>query len=258
MTYQPTLKVLVMHGEHLIDAGLATSLTRHADIEVVPPCPTSTQDGDLPSWIARQTVDVVITDYSRGVALVESLRVAQAPSRPGRSRIVIVTSRATQNEIQIALKRGVAGYLTVTSPEDEVIDAVRKVHRGMRHVSEPLARLMLEGLLGDGLTLRESEVLRLAAKGCPNKVIAARLRVELGTVKSHMKAVFDKLSASNRTEAVVIASQRGLLVLEKSVDQGMHSGEALKHPYEATTHSRHPHTPSEMPQSSSRMQSCGA
>jgi DNA-binding NarL/FixJ family response regulator len=246
MTRHPTLRVLVMHGEHLIDAGLAISLARHADIEILAPCPAGIEASDLPGWVAGQNADVVITDYSRGLSLAEAWQLSRVPPQRGRSRIVIVTSRATQNEIRSALKQGVAGYLTVTSAADEVIDAVRKANMGMRHVSEPLARIMLEDLLGDQLTPRESEVLGLAAQGCATKVIAARLQVEPATVASHMKSVMDKLNAGNRTEAVVIANQRGLVALE-GAGQSTHSVGPLSHRHETTIQRRRPPRPEEWP-----------
>lgn len=246
MTNQPTLKALVMHGEHLIDAGLVISLSRHADIEVLAPCLTGMNERDMPGWIAEQTADVVITDYRLGLLLAEAWQGRQTPTRRWLSRIVIVTSRATQTEIRTALHRGVAGYLGVTSTADEVIDAVRTVHLGMRHVSEPLARMLLEDLLGDQLTPRETEVLQLAAQGYATKVIAARLRVESSTIASHMKSVMGKLNAGNRTEAVVIANRRGLVVLEGAgLSAHSHSVAAPTHRREDATRSRRLFTRSE-------------
>ena len=126
---------------------------------------------------------------------------------------MVVTSRATQSEIRTALKHGVAGYLTSTSPANEVMDAVLNVQMGIRHVSGSLAIGLLDNVLNEQLTPRETDVLRLAAQGLANKVIAARLQVELGTIKCHMRGILEKLGASNRTEAVVIAHERGLLAL---------------------------------------------
>jgi DNA-binding NarL/FixJ family response regulator len=206
------IRILVMHGENLIDAGLVATLSRHADIEILEPC-TARDPQAVLQGLPGQRADILITDYERGVWLAAALHEEQVPFRPVRPRLILVTSRATQNEIRTALKQGVAGYLTASSPADEVLEAVRKVQMGMRHVSEPLAGKLLDDLLGEQLTPRESQVLRLAAEGLANKVIAARLRVELGTVKCHMRAVLDKLRAGNRTEAVVIAQQRGLLAL---------------------------------------------
>lgn len=222
MAHPTRIRIVVMHAEHLVDAGLTATLARHADLEIVAlpqtPAPHAEQSAERPAELLAelqaQRIDVVVADYDRGVGLARALQQGSGPLRTPATRVMIVTGRLTQAETRSALKLGVAGYLTSTCPSDEVLDAVRKVHLGMRHVSELLARSLLEDLLGERLTPRESEVLRLAAQGCANKVIAARLRVELGTVKCHMKSVLEKLRASNRTEAVIIASQRGLLALE--------------------------------------------
>lgn len=212
MAEQKKIRVLVMHCESLADAGLAATLARHGDIDVLAPCPANTTQALL-RWLAEQHADILVADYDRGLCLIDALQQTQVPFRAARPRIIIVTSRVTQAEIRTALQQGVAGYITNTSPADEFIDAVRKVQMGMRHVSEPLARSLLDDLLGEQLTPRETEVLGLAAQGCANKTIASQLRVELGTVKCHMRAILDKLRARNRTDAVVIANHRGLLAL---------------------------------------------
>lgn len=213
------VKVIVMHGEGLIDAGLVATLTRHDDVEVLEPLAQHAAQTALVNQLAHQRADILITDYDRGMRLAADLQRNRVPFRPVRPRIMVVTSRATQTEIQGALKRGIGGYVLSTSPSDEIIDAVRKLHLGVRHVSEPLMRLLLDDMAGVRLTPRENDVLRLAALGCANKVIAGRLQVELGTVKCHMKAVLDKLGASNRTEAVVIANRRGLLAPQTGVHE---------------------------------------
>lgn len=210
------IKVLVMHEEHIVEAGLKATLAGQASHELVAQdAPNAIDSGSL-AWFIEHGVDVAITDYDRGLALAKAMQRAQQQSRPRPLSTVIVTSRTTQAEIRTALKHGVNGYLTTSSPANEIVDAVRKVHAKIRHVSEPLAHYLLEGMLDEQLTPRESEVLRLAAQGLANKVIAVRMGIELGTVKCHMKSVMDKLQARNRTDAVVIANQRGLLTLGRT------------------------------------------
>ena len=172
------MKVLIMHGESLIDAGLAVTLARHDDVEVLEPFAHDTPQTALLHRFAQERADILITDYDRGMRVAGALQHAQVPFRPVRPRIMVVTNRATQAEIQGALKQGIGGYLLSTSPSDEIIDAVRKLHLGVRHVSEPLMRLLLDDMTGERLTPRETDVLRLAALGCANKVIAARLQVD--------------------------------------------------------------------------------
>ena len=228
MVQASRLKAVVVHDNCLVDAGLAVTLSRHPDIHVLDPCPAPLPLGAMLRWLADQAADIVITDYDRGLWLVESMQRAQVPFRSVQSRAMIVTDRVTQAEIRTALKRGVAGYLSTYSPAEEIVDAVRKVGMGMRHVSEPLAHSLLEDFLGERLTPREAEVLQLAALGCTNKMIAARLKVELGTVKCHMRAVLDKLGVGNRTEAVVTANRRGLLALRRDGTNRSNPGPAVE------------------------------
>lgn len=212
MAHQDRTRILVMHGENLIDAGLTATLGRYPHIELVGPCDAQ-PFASLVHWLIAERVDVVMTDYDRGRSLAAALRRADAGSRTDGPHLVVVTSRATRPEIRTALDEGVAGFLTSTSPASEIVDAVSNVQRGGRHIGKLLARGLLDDALDQQLTPRETEVLGLAAQGLVNKVIAARLQVELGTVKCHMRAILEKLHAGNRTEAVVIAHKRGLLAL---------------------------------------------
>jgi DNA-binding NarL/FixJ family response regulator len=213
MGQRSVFRTIVMHSDYLVDAGLAAALARHADIQVLEPCPTSLRSGERLCWLAGQAADIVITDYDRGLWILDAAQRGHVPFSPVLPRTMIVTDRVTQAEIHTALKNGVAGYLTVTTAAEETINAVRKVGMGVRHISEGLAGSLIDDLLGEKLTPRESEVLKWVALGSPNKVIAARLNIELGTVKCHMRSVLQKLGAGNRTEAVVIANRRGLLAL---------------------------------------------
>jgi DNA-binding NarL/FixJ family response regulator len=215
MGQRSAFRTLVMHRDYLVDAGLAATLARHADIHVLEPCPRSLPSGESLRWIVGQAADIVITDYDRGLWMLDAAQRGHASFGPALPRAMIVTDRVRQAEIQMALKHGVAGYLTMTTAAEEIISAVRKVGMGVRHVSEGLASSLIDDLLGEQLTRREAEVLKWVALGSPNKVIAARLNVELGTIKCHMRSVLDKLGAGNRTEAVVIANRRGLLALRE-------------------------------------------
>ena len=94
---------------------------------------------------------------------------------------------------------------------DSVADAVRAVHQGLRHLDPVAAHRIAESMFHEPLTGRETQVLQLVATGCANKVIAARLQIGVGTVKTHMRSVLDKLDVASRTEAAAVAHRRGLL-----------------------------------------------
>ena len=210
MLPQSKIIVLSAHSEPLIDLGLVTTLARSSGVELISMGETAPSDAALLDFIASCRPDVVITDYERAGWLSEQ-QAQLAGHRKSRPRIVVISNRGSQAEVRKAMKQGVSGYLVGSASCDEVLESVKRVFMGMRHVSDALARCLLQDVLEEQLTRRECDVLQLAALGCSNKTIATRLEVELGTVKSHMTAILDKLGAKNRTEAVLIANERGLL-----------------------------------------------
>jgi DNA-binding NarL/FixJ family response regulator len=102
------------------------------------------------------------------------------------------------------------GYIIKDAPVDEIIAGIRRVHGGGRHLSAEIADKIAGQLYTVDLRDREVEVLRLMAEGKRNKEIAQALKLGLGTVKFHVSNILNKLGASDRTEAVVIALRRGL------------------------------------------------
>jgi DNA-binding NarL/FixJ family response regulator len=96
-------------------------------------------------------------------------------------------------------------------PKDELLNVVRSVHAGRRHIPPEVAARLAEHLGDEDLTTRELEVLRLIRDGCRNKQIADQLAIAETTVNFHIKNLVDKLGANDRTHAVTIAVRRGLL-----------------------------------------------
>ena len=127
------------------------------------------------------------------------------------ARILILTANDREADIRRAIEAGIHGYILLGGPLDELIDAATAVANGLRYVSRSVAQRMADSLARTSLTLRETEVLSLAAGGESNKAIARDLAIKAGTVKSHMTAIMSKLGASSRTHAVSIAAARGLV-----------------------------------------------
>ncbi|MBC7941771.1 MAG: response regulator transcription factor, partial [Chitinophagaceae bacterium] len=125
--------------------------------------------------------------------------------------MVVITWRDNEADVRTALQAGIGGYLLGNCGLNELVDAVRAVGRGSPYLCKVAASLVAKSLTRTPLTLRESETLRLIASGMSNKVIASELNIALGTVKAHARAILDKLGARSRTQATVIAAQRGLL-----------------------------------------------
>ena len=186
------IKVLVEHEDVLLQAGLAAVLARFGDLAVA-------HAGDA-------AIDVVVTDYQAGL---RRLRLADGPG--AKPRIVVLTRRDSELDIRCALSQGIDGYMIVGCSVDSVVHAVRAVHQGLRHMDPVATHRVAESMFHEPLTGREKQVLELVATGCANKVIAARLQIGVGTVKTHMRSVLDKLDAESRTEAAAVAHRRGLL-----------------------------------------------
>lgn len=192
MTHSP-IRVLVDHDDALLQAGLAALLARCADLAL------SHERFD-------DDIDVVVTDYAAGMRHARDRAVhRRAP------RVIVLTHRDSEVDIRCALAQGIDGYLIVGCPVDSIAEAARAVHRGLRHLDPVATHRIAESMFHEPLTGRESEVLHLVATGCANKVIAARLQIGVGTVKTHMRSLLDKLDAASRTEAAAVAHRRGLL-----------------------------------------------
>jgi DNA-binding NarL/FixJ family response regulator len=128
-----------------------------------------------------------------------------------QARIIMLTTSDSDGEIQRALRAGAAAYLLKSMPKHELLNVIRSVHSGHRHVPPDVAARLAEHLGEENLTTRELEVLRLIRDGYRNKQIAVQLAIAETTVNFHIKNLVDKLGANDRTHALTIALRRGLL-----------------------------------------------
>lgn len=122
---------------------------------------------------------------------------------------MIVTTFARSGYLRRALDAGVSGYALKDAPIDQLVDTVRRVHAGQRVVDPLLAVSAWDG--ADPMTDRERDVLRLAADGLPNALIAGQLHLAEGTVRNYLSTAITKLGARNRIEAARLARDRGWL-----------------------------------------------
>jgi DNA-binding NarL/FixJ family response regulator len=197
-------RVCSTHEDEVACLGLSAALAKYSDFELVDGTKaTAFGPGFLPSLHAP---DVIVASYLHGVSLSRRLLTAKAPAR-----VLVVTGIDREWEIRAALGHGVRGYLLMGCPLDELAEGVRAVHRGTRYLCSRAAARLAESMSGDPLTPREEEVLRLTVDGLCNKAIGRRLEIAPGTVKSHLKAAFQKLNVQSRTQAVAEVERRGLL-----------------------------------------------
>ena len=199
------IRVVVAEDQKMVLGALAALLEIDGDIEVV----GRAQDGESALAICRETKpDVLLTDIEMPGR--SGLDVAAELARRGSpTRVVIVTTFARSGYLRRALAAGVAGYVLKDAPVEQLVDTLRRVHRGQRVIAPELAVAIWDG--ADPLTERERDVLRNAADGSPNAEIAARLHLAEGTVRNYLSSAIAKLGARNRTEAAATARERGWL-----------------------------------------------
>ena len=214
---QTIIRVLVVDDHELIRRGLSAVLGEQEDFQVVGQAGT----GNMAVMLAKQLQpDIVLLDIFLGNA--NGLDVAQQLQRAcPDTRVVIVTGYSDDDHMLRAMRIGVHGYLQKALPTDELLAALRSVHRGERVIGEPRA---ITRVLGEyerltreqeracsGLNDIEIELVRLAAEGCSNKEIAARQFWSEVTVKRKMQDIYRKLQVTDRAQAVAEAMRMGLI-----------------------------------------------
>ena len=201
MTTKPQIRIHVTHSDPVAHAGLTSALNAYADFEV----------GEYRESDARLESDVIAADFDLGMAVLSSAR------SQGRSvKVVIVTTNDRECDIRRALKQGARGYVLQGCSLDELAGALREAMGGGVHLGASIAQRLAESIYGDPLTAREEEVLGHVVEGLCNKEIARELDLAVGTVKSHLRAVYAKLDVKSRTHAVAVARRRGLLQLREA------------------------------------------
>ena len=154
--------------------------------------------------------DVALIDL--GLPLLDGIGAMEAirSEFPG-SRFIALTVYQGDEDIHRALQAGAQAYLLKNAPSSQLVAAIRAVHAGLRKIPPEVASLVSDRGPGPGLTAREIEVLRLVAKGRTNLEIAEELRITRGTAKWFVSSILSKLGVDDRTEAVTMALERGIL-----------------------------------------------
>ena len=127
------------------------------------------------------------------------------------ARFIVLTTVAGDIQVVRAFEAGARGYLLKNLVRTELIDTIRVVHAGKKRVPTEIAKLLAEHFTEDDLTQREVEILQGVARGNSNKIVADQLNISENTVKNHVKSILSKLGANDRTHAVVIGLQRGII-----------------------------------------------
>jgi DNA-binding NarL/FixJ family response regulator len=129
------------------------------------------------------------------------------------ARVIMLTTFEGDAEIQRALAAGAQGYMLKSMPRKQLVEMIRRVHAGKKHIPPEVAGYLAEHMGEEALSKREIEVLQKIAGGNRNSDIASLLFISEETVKGHIKHIMEKLGASDRTEAVAIGIRRGIIQL---------------------------------------------
>ncbi len=212
-----TIAILVVDDHPIVRDGLEAILSTQPDFQI---SGAAASGEEALTLFEKQRPDVVLLDLEMpGMDGVEVIR--QLRKRSPGVRIVVFTAFDTDERILSALQAGAKGYLLKGAPRSELFEAIRVVHQGGSLLQPVVASRLLNQIAEpdsdtfplEELTPREKDALMLLAQGKQNKEIAAELHITERTVKFHISSILAKLGAGNRTEAVRIAVQQGLVEL---------------------------------------------
>jgi DNA-binding NarL/FixJ family response regulator len=201
------IRLLTVDDHPLLRDGIAAMIANQPDMDLVAEAATGAEG--IEKFRAFQPdvtlMDLRLPDMS-GTDSILTIR-EEFPS----ARIIVLTTYNGDIQAGRALKAGAYGYLLKSMVRKELLETIRAVHTGRRRIPAEIANGMAEHAIDDVLTNREIEVLKEVAAGNSNKIVASNLSITEDTVKAHMKNVLAKLSANDRTHAVMIAMKRGFL-----------------------------------------------
>lgn len=213
-----TVRIVTADEHSLVREGLAAVINGEPGMKVI--AHAGTGAAAIDAYRAYRpdvlTLDLLLPDMpGEHVA-------AQIMAEFPNARIVVITSVRGDVHMLRALESGVKGIVSKGMDHRELLETIRQVHAGRKVIPRQVAATLAEHVGEEGLTRRELQVLRLAARGNRNKQIAAHLSIADETVRMHMKNILSKLGAHDRTHAVTIALMRGIFQLSEPVLQQSH------------------------------------
>jgi DNA-binding NarL/FixJ family response regulator len=203
------IKILCVDDHPVVLDGLSAIITMQPDMEIAATAP----NGEEALRAFREhKPDVTIVDLRlpdmTGFALIEAIR-----ELDNRAKVIVLSSYDGDADIHRALAAGAQGYVAKGLVRDELLNAIRAVYQGGKHVPAAIAQRLVDHIKEDAISGREVQVLLLVAKGKRNKEIAGELSIAEDTVKMHVRNIFSKLNVTDRTEAVTVALRRGIIHL---------------------------------------------
>ena len=204
------LRIMLVDDHYLVRMGLTSVISLEPDMRICAEAATGEQA--IAMYRAKRP-DVTLMDLRlpgmNGADTIQAIR-RDVPD----ARFVMLSTYVCDEEIYGALQAGAMAYLVKSVQREELTTAIRKAAAGQRHIPPEVAARLADRVAGCQLSARELEVLRLLVSGRRNREVARSLDITEGTVKLHVSSILGKLGAADRTEAVTIALQRGIVQLE--------------------------------------------
>jgi two-component system NarL family response regulator len=204
------IRILIVDDHPIVRTGLQSVIETYLDLEV---SAAVTSGEEALAAMKGDRPDVILLDLRMpGLSGIETLR-ALKKLKPS-VYVMILTSFDLDEDIYQAIKGGADGYVMKNTPAAEIVNAIRMVAAGKRHIPEWIAGKLAERMSRSTLSARELGILELLTKGLTNKQIARVLSLSVYTVRNHVDSILKKLDVSDRTEASTTAIQQGLVHLE--------------------------------------------
>jgi len=215
-----SIRLLVADDHAIVRKGIRALLATEPDIEVVGEAKNGREAVARAESLQPDVIlmDLVMPEMDG----IEAIR--RITTRQPEARILVLTTFAADEMVFPAIKAGALGYLLKDSGPEELVEAIRQVHRGESSLHPTVARKLLQEISGppkgrptpEPLTEREVEVLRQVARGLSNQEIASKLVITEATVRTHVSNILSKLHLASRTQAALYALREGLASLEET------------------------------------------
>src|SRR6266705_4598097 len=203
----PKIRILVADDHPVVRDGIISIVEVEKDMRVV----AHAGDGMEAVELAKKLLpDIILLDLRMprmdGLEVITQLQSLHVPSK-----VIVLTTFDSEQDVHLALKAGARSYLLKDTPRPVLLETIRQVHGGKTCIPPRIGQKLVENMSRPVLSARELDILKLVAEGKSNKAIGDQLGIAEGTVKTHVKSLLKKLQAPGRTAAVKEAVHRGLV-----------------------------------------------
>jgi two-component system, NarL family, response regulator len=201
------IRILIVDDHPVVRAGLTSMLATQPGLEVVG---SASSGEEALAKLGETAPDLILLDLR--MPGMDGLSALRALGKLGAApKAIVLTSFETDEDIYRAVQAGARGYLLKNTQQQEIVDAIRTVHAGKRHLPPRIAARLADRMTRSNLTARELEILEMLAKGLTNKQIGLALGISDNTARNHVNSIIEKLDVSDRTEAATAAIEQGII-----------------------------------------------